>query len=124
LACCLAASLILGMAGATAQVPDGPVRILVGFPPGGTIDTVARILADKMREDLGVTVVVENRTGAGGQLAAQALRQEAPDGRTQMIAAHHTLVIIPLTMRSPGYDPVADFQPVGPVASYVGALAV
>lgn len=104
--------------------PGGPIRILVGFPAGGTIDVVTRQIADSMRETLGVPVIVENQTGAGGQLAAQALKRAQPDGRTLMVAPDHTTVIIPLTMLNPGFDVRTDFAPVGMVAHYAGALAV
>lgn len=104
--------------------PGGPIRILVGFPAGGTIDVVARQVAEQMREDLGVPVTVENPIGAGGQLAAQALKRAAPDGRTLMIAPDHTAVIIPLTLSNPGFNVATDFAPIGLVANYAGALAV
>lgn len=118
-----AAGLLLATA-AAAQGGSTPTRILVGFPAGGTIDYVARLLGDKLKDDLGAPVVVENRTGAGGQIAAQALRQAAPDGRTLMIANDHTMVIVPLTLKNPGFDPVKDFAPVGQVSDYLGAFAV
>jgi tripartite-type tricarboxylate transporter receptor subunit TctC len=102
----------------------GPIRVLVGFPAGGTIDVVARLLADRLKEPLGVPVVVESRVGAGGQIAAQALKAAAPDGRTLMLAPDHTMVVVPLTVNNPGYDVARDFVPVAPVARYVGALAV
>lgn len=102
----------------------GPVKILVGFPAGGTIDVVARLVAEQMQEDLAVPVVVETLAGAGGQLAAQALKRAAPDGRTLMIAPDHTAVIVPLTVARPGFDSRTDFAPVGMVADYAGALAV
>ena len=102
----------------------GPIRILVGFPAGGTIDVVARLLAEKLKDELGVPVVVESRTGAGGQIAAQALKQAAPDGHTLMLAPDHTMVVVPLTLKSPGYDVAKDFVPVAQVARYLGALAV
>ena len=102
----------------------GPIRILVGFPAGGTIDVVARVLAERLKDDLGVPVLVEGRVGAGGQLAAQALKQAAPDGRTLMLAPDHTMVVVPLTLKNPGYDVGRDFVPVAQVARYLGALAV
>ena len=103
---------------------SGPVRILVGFPAGGTIDVVARLLADRLKDELGVPVVVESRVGAGGQIAAQALKAAAPDGRTLMLAPDHTMVVVPLTLKNPGYDVARDFVPVAQVARYLGALAV
>ena len=101
-----------------------PIRILVGFPAGGTIDIVARSLAEKLRADLGAPVIVESRPGAGGQLAAVALKQAAPDGRTLMIAPDHTMVIVPLTVKAPGFDPDKDFVPIGRIATYLGGFAV
>ena len=112
-----------GASGLRAQTA-GTVRILVGFPAGGTIDVVARILADQLKDDLGVPVVVENRAGAGGQLAAQALKSAAPDGKTLMLAPDHTIVVVPLTVKDPGYDVARDMVPVAQVARYVGAFAV
>ncbi|MDF2115485.1 tripartite tricarboxylate transporter substrate-binding protein [Roseiarcaceae bacterium H3SJ34-1] len=110
-------------AASPAFVSGGPVRILVGFPAGGTIDVVARLLAEQMHRDLGVQVLVENTTGAGGQLAAVALKRATPDGHTLMVAPDHTMVVIPLTIAQPGFE-IADFAPVGEIATYVGALAV
>lgn len=109
---------------AAAPTVPGPVRILVGFPAGGTIDVVARLVAEQMQGDLGVPVVVETLAGAGGQLAAQVLKRAAPDGRTLMVAPDHTAVIVPLTVARPGFDSRTDFAPVGMVADYAGALAV
>ena len=107
-----------------AQSGAAPIRILVGFPPGGTIDVVARVLADRLKDELGAPVVVESRIGAGGQLAAQALKAAAPDGKTLMLAPDHTMVVVPLTVKDPGYDPLRDMVMVGQVARYVGAFAV
>jgi hypothetical protein len=90
---------------AAAQSDRAPYRILVGFPAGGTIDVVARILADEMKEDLGAPVVVDSRPGAGGQLAAQALLQAPADGRTLLLSPDHTMVMLPLTVKSPGFKP-------------------
>jgi tripartite-type tricarboxylate transporter receptor subunit TctC len=109
---------------AAAQPLTRPVKILVGFPAGGTIDVVTREIAEHLRESLGVPVIVENPTGAGGQLAAQALKRAAPDGLTLMVAPDHTLVIIPETLKAPGFDVAKDFVPIGMVADYAGALAV
>ena len=122
----LAAAPILASASSVLRAQSGaaPIRILVGFPAGGTIDVVARILAERLSDDLGAPVVVESRIGAGGQLAAQALKAAAPDGRTLMIAPDHTMVVVPLTLRDPGYDVARDLTAVGQVARYVGAFAV
>src|SRR5262245_66199326 len=71
---------------AAAGAQDGPVRILVGFAPGGTSDVVARLVAERMRTSLGTPVVVENRPGVNGILAAEALKTAAPDGKTLMVS--------------------------------------
>ncbi len=109
---------------ARAQADRAPVRILVGFPAGGTIDLVARMLAEHMKDDLGATVIVESKPGAGGQIAAQALKQSAADGRTMLLSPDHTMVMLPLTIKTAGFQPLADFAPVAQVARYPGALAV
>lgn len=119
----LAALALMG-APVRAQGSPSPIRILVGFPAGGTIDVVTRQIAEHLRDALGEPVIVDNNAGAGGQLAAQALKRAAPDGRTLMVAPDHTLVILPETLKNPGFDTGRDFTPIGMVANYAGALAV
>jgi tripartite-type tricarboxylate transporter receptor subunit TctC len=118
----LAAALTLS-APARAQESGAPLRILVGFPAGGTIDVVARLLADQLRADLGQPVIVESRPGAGGLLAAQAVKAAAPDGRTLLLSPDHTMVMLPLTTRTGDFQP-ADLAPVGQVARYAGGFGV
>lgn len=108
----------------SASAQSAVTRLLVGFPAGGTIDVVARVLADTMKDDLGGTVIVDSRPGAGGQIAAQALKQAPPDGRTLLLSPDHTMVMLPLTVKTAGFQPLADFEPIGPVARYPGGLAV
>ena len=100
-----------------------PIRVLVGFPPGGSTDVVTRLLTDRMRESLGRPVIVENRPGNGGQVAAIQLKNAAPDGTTVMLSIDHTHVTIPLTFKEPGYDPIKDFTPIAGVAQYYNAMA-
>jgi tripartite-type tricarboxylate transporter receptor subunit TctC len=100
------------------------LRILVGFPPGGGTDAIARLIGEALRAELGATVVVENKAGAGGQLAAQALKTAAPDGNTVFISHDHTISILPLVSKTPGFEPAKDFVPVGGFASFVNAFAV
>jgi len=118
------ALLLVAGAPARAQSDRAPIRILVGFPAGGTIDLVARLLAEQLQTDLGSTVIVDSRPGAGGQIAAQALKQAAPDGRTLLLSPDHTMVMLPLTIRTPGFQPLVDFAPVAQVARYPGGFAV
>jgi tripartite-type tricarboxylate transporter receptor subunit TctC len=107
-----------------AQSDKGPIRMLVGFPAGGTIDVVARILADHLKDELGATVIIESKPGAGGLIAAQALKAAPADGRTMLLSPDHTIVMSPLTMKTPGFQPLTDFAPVAQVARYAGAFAV
>ncbi len=106
--------------GAAAQAP---VRILVGFPPGGSADATARSIADKMKDSLGVPVLVENRPGAGGRIAAQAVKDAAPDGNTLMLAPFAVMVVQPMVFRSIKYDTTADFSPIGNTVVFPLALA-
>jgi tripartite-type tricarboxylate transporter receptor subunit TctC len=96
----------------------------VGFPPGGGTDAAARIFADKLKDELGVPVVVENKPGAGGQIAAQALKAAAADGSTLFLSHDHTITILPMVVKNPGYAPAQDFVPVAGFATFVNAFAV
>jgi len=117
----LALTLSCGLA--TAQTSK-PIKLMVGFPPGGGTDAVARLLADKLKDELGTTVVVENKPGAGGQLAAQALKAAPADGTVLFLSHDHTLSILPLVVKNPGYEPAKDFAPVAGFATFVNAFAV
>lgn len=119
----LALGVLLCAGTAPAQVGK-PVRILVGFPAGGGTDAIARTLADKLKDELGVPVIVENRAGAGGQIAAQALKTAPADGSTYFISHDHTISILPLVVKNPGFDPARDFVPVAGFANFVNAFAV
>ena len=72
---------------------------MVGFPPGGGTDAIARVLADKLKDQLGVSVLVDNKAGAGGQIAAQALKAAAPDGNTLFLSHDHTITCLLYTSR-------------------------
>ena len=119
----LALLLAVGSAAALAQSTRA-VKILVGFPAGGGTDAIARLLADKLKDALGATVIVDNRPGAGGQLAAQALKAAPADGSTFLISHDHTISILPLVTKNPGFDPARDFVPVAGFATFVNAFAV
>ena len=120
----LVAGLVTLAAGvAQAQGPTS-VRILVGFPPGGGTDAIARTLAEKLKDQLGVPVVVDNRAGAGGQIAAQTLKSAAPDGGTFFLSHDHSISILPLVTKNAGFDPAVDFVPVAGFASFANALAL
>ena len=116
---------VLGLAiGAYASAQDGPVRILVTGTPGGATDVIARLIVDRMKTSLGTTIVVENRPGASGMLAAEALKNAAPDGKTLMISPITVTVFAPLTHTKLRYDPIKDFAPVSLAATFQLALAV
>jgi tripartite-type tricarboxylate transporter receptor subunit TctC len=110
--------------GLSAAQSAKPIKILVGFPPGGGTDAVARVLADKLKDELGAPVVVENKPGAGGQLAAQALKASPADGTVLFLSHDHTISILPQVVKNPGFDPAHDFVPVAGFATFVNALAV
>jgi tripartite-type tricarboxylate transporter receptor subunit TctC len=98
--------------------------MLVGFPPGGANDLLARIVAQKLGESLGQPVVVENRPGASGVIAAEALARAAPDGYTLMLGSTGTNTIAPALNAKLPYDPVRDLAPVGLVGVAASALVV
>lgn len=112
------------IAAPAAMAQTGAARILVGFPPGGGTDVIARLLAERLKDEMGQAVIVENKPGAGGQLAAQALKAAAPDGLTVMLSHDHTVSIIPLTIRNPGFDPSRDFVAVAGLGTFVNSLAL
>ena len=114
---------MLAMAGGL-KAQTTATRLLVGFPPGGGTDAIARILADKLKDLLGTPVVVENRAGAGGQIAAQTLKSAAPDGHTLFLSHDHSISILPLVTKNPGFNPATDFIPVAGFASFANALAI
>jgi len=103
--------------------PAKPIRLLVGFAPGGPTDNVARILAEKLGQNLGQTVIVENKAGAAGNIAAAALSQATPDGYT-LLYNTSSIVIAPWVYKAPGFDPMKDFAPVGLTAAVPLVLAV
>ena len=107
-----------------AQAQPTTIKLMVGFPPGGGTDAIARVLADKLKDQLGATVVVENKAGAGGQLAAQALKAAPADGSVLFLSHDHTISILPLTLKNPGFDPAQDFAPVAGFATFANGLAL
>ncbi|MDM0023134.1 Bug family tripartite tricarboxylate transporter substrate binding protein [Variovorax saccharolyticus] len=119
-----AAGLLAAAGGALAQPSGPPIRLLVGFPAGGGTDVIARTLAEKLKDELGTAVVVENRAGAGGQIAAQALKAAPADGHTLFLSHDHSISILPLVVKSPGFDSARDFVPVAGFATFANALAV
>ena len=118
----LAAALLLAAPLAQAQppYPNRPVSITVCFPPGASTDAIARRLGEKLGAALGKPVVVENRGGAGGNIAASAIAKSTPDGHSLLFCATSGLVIAAAAQRPLDFDPERDLVPVSPV----GALTV
>ncbi len=99
-------------------------RMLVGYPPGGAQNALARILADKLGESIGKPFVVENRTGAAGVIAAEGLKNSAPDGATLLMTADSNICVYPHTTKKPAYNPITDFVAVAHTGSATLALAL
>jgi len=118
-----AALLALAACAAAAQAPD-TLRIVSGYAPGGATDRVARIVGEKLQAKLGITVLVENKTGAGGRLAAQQVKATPPGQHVLMVANPAVMVVAPLVFRDNGYEPERDFVPVSHVNDYDFAVSV
>ena len=103
---------------------DRVTRILVGFPPGGSADLVARLLAERLRGPLNQNVIVENKPGAGGRVVLQELRRAAPDGQTLCLTPSGALVIQPWLFANLGFDPLKDFAAVSRVCVFDFAVTV
>jgi tripartite-type tricarboxylate transporter receptor subunit TctC len=99
-------------------------RIIVGYPPGGSLDAMARILAEKFGEALGRSFVVENRSGAAGVIGAELLKSAAPDGSTLLLSPDSNISVYPHTVRKPAYVPLQDFTGIAHTGDYRIALAV
>src|SRR5438034_3136312 len=102
---------------------DRPVKLLVGFPAGGTADLIARVVADKMKDSLGQPVIVENRPGAIGRIAADAVKAAAPDGTTLMVMPIGPMAVVPHVYTDITYDPIKDFTAVALGATFQFAIA-
>ena len=121
----LIAAVSAGAAPAAAQpYPSRPITLVVPFPPGGSATIIARIIADKMSEGLGQQIVIDNRGGAGGSIAARQVAKSAPDGATLLLAFTGTLAVSPLIFANVGYDPRKDFAGIGLIGMAPSVLAV
>jgi tripartite-type tricarboxylate transporter receptor subunit TctC len=121
----LALGLALAAAGACAQPawPTRPVKLVIPFPPGGTLDTVGRLLAEKLQKQLGQPFIVENRPGGNGSIGADVVSRSQPDGHTLLFNAS-TFISAPMTMKSVPYDATRDFAPVALVAKAPLSVAI
>ncbi len=120
----LAALLITSTSYATAQYPSKPLRIIVMYGPGSTIDIMARLIAPKLTEALGQPVIVENRAGAGGAIGMDMAARAAPDGHTLTIGATGPSVTNPLLYPKTPFDPIRDFAYISLIATGPAVIAV
>lgn len=110
---------------ATAQAyPSKPIRIVVGYGPGGTTDIIARLLGARLTETLGQPVVVENRPGAGGNIGAELVAKAPADGHTLMLATAGTMAVNPFIYKNMPVDTVRDFAPVSLIATLPNLMVV
>ena len=115
---CISACTAFSAAAQTSQVfPSRAIHIVIGFPPGGAIDTIARVIAPKMSADLGQSVIVENKPGAGGVIGMQTVSKAEPDGYTIFMGTMGNFSITPALVKDLPYNVLKDFAPVTQVAS-------
>jgi tripartite-type tricarboxylate transporter receptor subunit TctC len=120
----LLAALAIASFDAMAQYPARPIRLMVPFPPGGSTDIVARIVAQKLGAQLGQSLVIENRGGAGGTLGTAVVAKAAPDGYFLVVGTTSTHVVAPSVYQRLDYDPVKDFAPISLIATTPYLLVV
>ncbi len=109
---------LLGVGVLEAQEIKGPIKIVVPYPAGGGSDVVARLIADKMKDSLGQTVIVENKPGAGGRIGTEYAKGQPADGTTLLVVNPALFVVAPAVYSKLAYDPEADFAPVSLIQIY------
>jgi tripartite-type tricarboxylate transporter receptor subunit TctC len=113
------AGILVGLplqANAQSDYPNRPIRLIIGFPAGGSTDIVGRVVAQKLSERLGQAVIVENKGGAGGTIGTDAAAKAAPDGYTLTLGTTSTMAVAPGAYSKLGYDPIKNFSPISLVA--------
>jgi tripartite-type tricarboxylate transporter receptor subunit TctC len=122
----LIAVALLGLAAqAPAQpFPSKPLRIVVPFPAGSATDTISRILGNSVSQAIGQPVLVDNKAGADGSIAASEVAKAAPDGYTMLMATNSPMSVVPAMKKNPPYDPVADFTPITDVGRYTFFIVI
>ena len=119
--------LIAGIAAGAAHAqnfPSKPIRMIVPFTPGGSTDVIARVIAQKIGETMGVQVIIDNRPGAGGNIGVELAAKSPPDGYTLVMGHIGTMAVNPSLYKRLPYDPLRDFAPVALVALVPNLLAV
>lgn len=114
----------IGVAAQAADYPNQPVKLVVGFSPGSTIDTVARIIGEGLSQRMGTTFVVDNKTGANGAIAARTVAQAKPDGYTLLVSNSSSITVNPLLYSDLQYHPLKNFAPISTVVSVPFVLAI
>ena len=123
-ACVLAGALLASSALAQAPFPSRTITMIVGFAPGGGTDIASRIIAKKLGENIGQSVVVENRAGAGGNIATELVARSQPDGYTILLASVGSLTVAPHLIAKLPYDPVRDLAPITMAVMFPNVLVV
>src|SRR5262245_6876826 len=116
--------LLVVSSSALAQYPTKPVTVIVGFAPGGGTDTVARVMQKQLGEYLGQPVVVDNKTGAGGNIAVDYVSKSTPDGYTIVLANVGALTVAPYTVAKLPYDPMRDLAPITMAVVFPNVICV
>jgi tripartite-type tricarboxylate transporter receptor subunit TctC len=118
---------VVGLFGAgvpSAQEIKGPIKIVVPYPAGGGSDVVARLIADKLKDSLGQTVIVENKPGAGGRIGTEFAKGQPADGATMLVVNPALFVVAPIVFSKLAYDPDTDFAPVSLITTYQFCVSV
>ena len=115
---------VLAALPAAAQYPSKPIRIIMPFPAGSAADTATRVVAQPLSQVLGQPVIVDNKPGADGAIAAELAAKSAPDGYTLLEAGNTQMLGVPILRKNPPYDPVVDFTPITPLVRFAFFLVV
>jgi tripartite-type tricarboxylate transporter receptor subunit TctC len=119
-----AAAILFACAASAQQFPSKPIRIVVPFGAGSATDLISRVLGNSVSAAIGQPVIVDNKAGADGAIAASEVAKAAPDGYTLLMATNSPLSVVPAMKKSPPYDPVADFTPITDVGRYTFFVVV
>lgn len=115
---------VLAQSGTSAGAADGPIRIVIGLPPGGSIDVLARLVADVLASALARPVMVENKPGASGRIAVEQVNAAARDGNTLLVCPQGPMTLFPHVFKNLRYDPARDFAPIARIGVSEMALSV
>jgi len=115
---------LVGLPASDAQEIKGPIKIIVPYPAGGGSDVVARLIADKLKDALGQTVIVENKAGAGGRIGTEYAKGQPADGSALLVVNPALFVVAPVVFSKLNYDPEADFVPVSVIQTYQFCVSV